>query len=269
MELARSKKGFTLPLVGTGTNTYGKVNNEYQGELNGDFTALESAIKNGYRLIDTAISYRNEAGVGETVANSGVPRDEFILTTKIPAKEEYLKDTQTIRETVEQSLKNLQTDVIDLYLIHHPIEEKETLKRTWKVLEEYVQSDQLTAIGVSNFSIEQLKEVQEIATVQPSVNQIQSNPTHWNDEVIEYCLEEGIIPEAWGPMKVTDEQKEKLNQIGDKYGKSWAQVVLRYQIQRGVVVIPKSHNPQNQISNIDVFDFDLTDEDQMKIRNLH
>lgn len=265
METVTLNNGEQLPLLGTGTNTYGKVNNDYQGELNGDFGALKSAIDLGYRLIDTAISYRNEAGVGETVANSQIPREEFYLTTKIPAKENYIKDKQAVRETIENSLKNLQTDYIDLYLIHHPIEKKQQLQLTWEVLEEYIETDQLKAIGVSNFSIEDLEVLNSFARVKPAVNQIQSNPVAWNDELIEYCLDHNIVPEAWGPMKTTEEQRETLSDIGDKYGKSWAQIVLRYQIQRDVIVIPKSHNPKNQQSNLDIFDFDLTDEDLLKI----
>jgi diketogulonate reductase-like aldo/keto reductase len=268
METIQLNNGHHLPLLGTGTNTYGKEENDYQGRLNGDFSALETAIKLGYRLIDTAISYRNESGVGKTVAESGLPREEFYLTTKIPAREEYIKSKDTVRTTLDQSLDNLQSDYIDLYLIHHPIEDKEQLKHTWEVLEEYVEAGKIKSIGVSNFTIDDLEYLQEIAKIKPSVNQIKSNPTEWNDELIEYCLENQIIPEAWGPMKTTEEQQERLAQIGDKYGKSWGQVLLRYQIQRDVIVIPKSHNSKNQQANFDIFDFDLTKEDIMKISSL-
>lgn len=265
METVTLNNEIEFPLLGTGTNTYGKENNEYQGELSGDFKALESAIELGYRLIDTAISYRNEAGVGETIAKSGVPREEFYLTTKIPPKEEYIKNRETVKATVENSLKNLQTDYIDLYLIHQPIKDVDQLKLTWEVLEGFVKDGKLRSIGVSNFSIEDLKTLDKFASVKPAVNQIQSNPTNWNNEVINYMLEEGITPQAWGPMKTTSEQQDKLEQISDKYGKSWGQVLLRYQIQRGVIVIPKSHNPKNQAANLDIFDFDLTSEDCLKI----
>lgn len=260
--------GVKSPVLGTGTNTYGKENNDYQGKLNGNFSALQSAIELGYRLVDTAISYRNEAGVGETVAKSGVPREEFFLTTKIPPKEKYIGNKEAVRATIDNSLKNLQTDVIDLYLIHHPIEEERLLQSTWEVLEEYTKVGKLKAIGVSNFSVELLETLKKYATIQPAVNQIESNPGNWNDEIIEYCLKNGIVPEAWGPMKTNAEQREVLNKVGEKFGKSWAQVLLAYQIERGVMVIPKSHNPKNQQANLDVFDFSLTDTDKIKISEL-
>lgn len=137
METVTLANGTKMPLVGTGTNTYGKVENQYKGDLNNDFRALESAIKAGYRLIDTAIYYRNEAGVGQTIKDSGIAREEFYLTTKIPEIEEYIGSKEIVEQALLKSLENLQTDYIDLYLIHQPIEDKKTLKRTWQVLESF------------------------------------------------------------------------------------------------------------------------------------
>lgn len=269
MEKVALTNGFEIPLVGTGTNTYGKENNQYKGNLNGDFSALKSAIEAGYRLIDTAISYRNEAGVGKTVAESRIPREEFYLTTKIPSDDAYIGSRELVEQTILNSLKNLKTEYIDLYLIHHPIESVEKLKYTWEVLESFVDKGQIKSIGVSNFTIEMLETVKSFARIQPAVNQIQSNPHTWNDEVIDYMKHNGIVAEAWGPLsRVTDEQKARLENIGENYGKNWGQVLLRYQIQRGVVVIPKSHNQERQISNLDIFDFDLTVEDAVIIKSL-
>ncbi|MEG0268406.1 MAG: aldo/keto reductase [Carnobacterium sp.] len=269
MENITLANGMSMPIVGTGTNTYGKVENHYNGALNNDFSALESAIKAGYRLIDTAIYYRNEAGVGQTVKDSGIDREEFYLTTKIPETDEYVGSKELIEQAILRSLENLKTNYIDLYLIHKPIEDKDTLKMTWKVLESFVDLGRIKAIGVSNFSIEQLEELKTIARIQPVVNQIQSNPSNWNKELIEYSQKNNILPEAWGPLsKVTQEQQAKLKEIGDKYGKNWGQVLLRYQIQRGVAVIPKSHNKERQLSNLDLFDFDLSTEDCMIIEKL-
>lgn len=269
MEKVGLANGIEIPIVGTGTNTYGKEDNQYNGELNGDFSALESAIEAGYRLIDTAISYRNEAGVGKTVAESGIPREEFYLTTKIPADDRYVGSRESVEQTILNSLENLRTDYIDLYLIHHPIDSIEKLKHTWEVLESFVDKGLIKSIGVSNFTIEMLKAIKDFARIQPAVNQIQSNPHTWNDEVIEYMKNNNIVAEAWGPLsRVTDEQKARLEQIGENYGKNWGQVLLRYQIQRGVVVIPKSHNKERQLSNLDIFDFDLTVEDTVIIKSL-
>lgn len=261
--------GLKMPLVGTGTNTYGKEGNEYNGELNGNFNALESAIESGYRLIDTAISYRNEAGVGETIAHSGIPREEFFITTKIPKEAAYGGSKERVEQTVLNSLDNLQTDYIDLYLLHYPAEEIAATQQAWEVLESLMDQGKLKAIGVSNFDVEQLKELQQFARIQPAVNQIQSNPHTWNNDVIEYMQKNDIAAEAWGPLsRVNDEQIAKLKKIAENYARSWGQVLLRYQIQRGVVVIPKSHNKERQASNLALFDFELATEDMMKIKSL-
>lgn len=269
METITLANGLEIPLVGTGTNTYGKEGNQYSGELNGDFSALEHAIQEGYRLIDTAISYRNEAGVGKTIADSGVPREEFFITTKIPAGDAYVGTKKAVEKTVLNSLENLKTNYIDLYLIHHPIEDKDKLKHTWEVLESFVDSGKIKSIGVSNFDIDLLKTVQQFARIQPVINQIQSNPHTWNNEVIDYMHQQDIVAEAWGPLsRVTDEQITKLNKIAENYGKNWGQVLLRYQIQRGVVVIPKSHNNERQTSNLELFDFELSDEHMIMIESV-
>lgn len=268
MEYVRLNNGTSIPYLGTGTNTYGKENNDYNGKLTNDFSALESAIKMGYRLIDTAISYRNEAGVGKTVKESGVAREEFYLTTKIPAGDPYIKDKETVENTLNQSLKNLDTDYIDLYLIHKPIKDDEKLKATWEVMEEYVNEGKIKTIGVSNFSNDDLEQLDKFATIKPAINQIKSNPTQWNNEWIKYMLEHDIRPQAWGPMKTTAQHKEVLNEIGESYGKSWGQVLLRYQTQRGIVVIPKSHDPKNQQANLKSLDFLLADEDIARIAQL-
>ena len=260
--------GYKMPIIGTGTNTYGKEDNAYQGELTGDFSELKNAIALGYRSIDAAISYRNEAGVGETIANSGIPREEFFITTKITNKDEYVATKDNVRETIENSLRNFHTDYIDLYLIHHPIENKEYFKQTWEVLEEYYEKGILRSIGVSNFDENLLREMEAFATVKPAVNQIQVNLKEPNSALIELLNKLNIVPVAWGPMKATDEQIEALTEIGAAHKKSCAQVLFRYQTQRGVVVIPKSHNPDNQASNLNLFDFELSDDEIKNIDQL-
>lgn len=257
-----------MPLLGTGTNTYGKVDNDYFGELNGDFSALESAIDQGFRLVDTAISYRNEAGVGHTVAETGVDRKDFFLVTKIPTDDEYVGSADKVRQTIDQSLENFETDYLDLYLIHHPLENDDQVKMVWQVLEEYVEAGKLKNIGVSNFDKEMIEAMKDYAKIMPAVNQIQINLEEKNEDLIDYLQEEGITPMAWGPMKASDDQKEALAKIGENYAKEWAQVLLRYQIQREIVVIPKSHNPKNQALNLDVLNFELSKEDCLKISDL-
>src|SRR5690606_6097645 len=143
--------GLEMPIVGTGTNTYGKENNDYNGALKNEIPELVSALELGYRSIDGAISYRNEALVGRVLAESNVPREELFITTKIPAREEYISSKDATRAAIDNSLKNFQTDYLDLLLIHSPIEDKELLKNTWEVFEEYYEAGKLKAIGVANF----------------------------------------------------------------------------------------------------------------------
>lgn len=272
MKTIKLNTGVDIPIVGSGTNTYGKEGNQYSGEINGDTTELESAIEAGYRHFDTAVSYRNESVVGEAVAKSGVDRSEFFLTTKLPTKpkhSEYRESEEKVRQTLDASLEALQTDYIDLYLIHDPWEDLEEVVEVWKILEEYVDAGKFKAIGVSNFNEEQLGYLLENSRIKPAVNQIVSHPGKWNHEIVNFSKENNVVPEAWGPLSgVSDEAKEKLEEIGKTYGKTWAQVILRYQIERGVIVIPKSHNPDRQKQNLDIFDFELTEEEVQTIEKL-
>lgn len=268
MEYVKLNTGEKMPLLGTGTNTYGKEDHVYTAPLTGDMADFENNIKIGYRLIDSAKSYRNEALTGESIAKSGVDREEFFITTKIHNTEKYVESEEAIRETIESSLDNFHTDYIDLYLIHHPIENKEYFKNTWQILEEYHKNGQIKSIGVSNFSEELLEELKEFAVVKPAVMQLEVNLEEKNQDLIDYLKKEDIQPMAWAPMSTSSKQKSALTKIGENYNKSWAQVLLRYQTQRGIVVIPKSHNPENQAANFDIFDFELTDDEMKEISEL-
>ncbi|MBM7665841.1 diketogulonate reductase-like aldo/keto reductase [Solibacillus kalamii] len=268
MEYITLNNGIKMPIVGTGTNTYGKENNDYNGALTNEIPELVTALELGYRSIDAAISYRNEELVGGILAESTVPREELFITTKIPAREEYVSSKESTRAAIDNSLKNFRTDYLDLLLIHAPIEDKEQFKNTWEVFEEYYEAGKLKAIGVSNFRKNHLDELKEFAKVKPAVNQIQINLKEKNEDLLALLKDEGITPVAWGPMKTEAHQEEVLDEIGKAYDKSGAQVLLKYQIERGVVVIPKSHNRENQAANLDLFDFELTDADVEKIENL-
>ena len=261
--------GNKIPVIGSGTNTFGKENRDYNGNINGDTTELEWAIENGYRHFDTAISYRNESVVGKAIAQSGIPREEFFITSKIPGSEPYNSNEEEVKKAVNDSLEALQTDYIDLYLIHHPWDDLDGIVAVWKTLEKFVDEKTLKAIGVSNFKTKELDYLIEHATIKPAVNQVESHPGHWNDEAIQYALIHNIVPEAWGPLtRVSDEAKKVLTEIGEPYHKTWAQVILRYQIERNVVVIPKSHSRVRQAQNLDIFDFELNPEDRLKIAEL-
>lgn len=268
MEYVTLNNGVKMPIVGTGTNTYGKENNMYNGALTDDIPELTSALELGYRSVDAAIMYRNEQLVGKVLAESDVPREQLFITTKIPADEQYISSKEATRAAINTSLQNFQTDYLDLLLIHFPIENKEQLQNTWEVFEEYYAAGKLKAIGVSNFEKHHLDELKQFAKVKPAVNQIQINLKEKNEELLALLKDENITPVAWGPMKMEPEQKEVLEQIGEAYGKSGAQILLKYQIERGVVVIPKSHNRANQQANMELFDFELTVADREKIKNL-
>jgi diketogulonate reductase-like aldo/keto reductase len=269
MKVVKLNNGLTMPILGTGTNTFGKENNEFYGKITYDTKELKSAIELGYRSIDTAIFYRNEAVIGKAVNESNIDRSEFFITSKIPANKEYTETKEVIEHHVEQSLKELDLGYIDLYLIHFPLETNEENLRVWKVLETYVDSGQLKSIGVSNFTIDQLSYLIKHARIKPVLNQFQSYPGKHQQELIDFCKENNVIPEAYQSLaKLDPKTKETLVELAKKYNKTWSQVILNYQINEGVVAIPKSHNKKHQFENIDVFDFELSKEDIEIIREM-
>lgn len=269
MDYVTLNTGILIPVIGSGTNTFGKVDHQYMGDINDDTSEILDAINLGYRHFDTAIMYRNETVVGQALKESGLPREDFFITSKIPGEAQYYQDEQAVHQGVKQSLSALDTDYIDLYLIHHPWEDSKQIQMMWQVLESYVDQGTLKAIGVSNFSPEQLTDLIAHSHIKPAVNQIESHPGKWNQSWIDFCHEHDVIPEAWGPLtRVSDEAKHALSTIGDYYGKTWAQVILRYQLDQHVVVIPKSHHHGRQKQNLELFDFELSDHDRKIIAML-
>ena len=269
MKNMKMNNGLTIPVLGTGTNTFGKEGNDFSGKITYDTKELRSAISLGYRLIDTAIYYRNEAVIGKAVRESNIPRDEFFITSKIPDGKEYTETNELVKHYVDQSLKELNIGYIDLYLIHFPLESNEDNLRVWRVLEEYVDKGLIKSIGVSNFNKEQLEHLLSHARIKPVLNQFQSYPGKHQQNLIDYCKENGVIPEAYQSLaKLDPKTKEQLVELAKPYNKTWSQVILNYQIQEGLVVIPKSHNKKHQQENMDVFNFTLTKEDMETIKNM-
>jgi diketogulonate reductase-like aldo/keto reductase len=258
-----------IPVVGTGTNTFGKEGNVFSGTITYDTKELRSAIELGYRLIDTAIYYRNEAVIGKAVKESGIDRSEFFITSKIPEKVEFSGTNELVRQYVDASLDALDLGYIDLYLIHFPLESNEENLRVWRVLEEYVNQGLIRSIGVSNFNEAQLAYVLDHCQIKPVLNQFLSYPGHHNQSLIDYCKANDVIPEAYQSIKKVEPQTiEVLHEIAKGYNKTWQQIVLNYQINEGMVVIPKSHNPKHQQENIEVLDFTLSADDQKQIKKL-
>lgn len=269
MKYLKMNNGLTIPVLGTGTNTFGKENNDFKGKITFDTKELSSAIDLGYRLIDTAIMYRNEAVIGKAVSEANLDRSEFFITSKIPTDEKYTKSDEAVRTYVEQSLKSLKMDYIDLYLIHFPLNNNEENLRVWRVLEEFVDEGKIKSIGVSNFNKDQLGYLIEHGRIKPVINQFQSYPGKHQQSLIDYCKENDVIPEAYQSLtKIDDNTKEVLIKIAKSYNKSWTQIVLNYQINQGMVVIPKSHNRKHQLENMEVFDFNLKLEDVEIIKKL-
>lgn len=226
--------------------------------------AVVTALKHGYRSIDTAAVYQNERGVGLGMKKSGVPREEVFLTSKVWTSDQGYKSTM---RAFEESLDRLQTNYLDLYLIHWP--KGKLSSETWKAMEELYEKGLIRAIGVSNFLVHHLEDFLPECKVIPAVNQIEFHPELIQPELLEYCRGKGIQPEAWSPiMKGKVLNIPVLQALAAKYGKTPVQIVLRWDIQKGVVTIPKSVKPERIISNADIFDFELSDEDMAKIDSL-
>ncbi|AXV41243.1 MULTISPECIES: aldo/keto reductase [Staphylococcus] len=227
--------------------------------------AVVNAIQAGYRHIDTAQSYMNETEVGEGIKASGIDRSELFVTTKVWIENVNYEDTL---KSIERSLERLQLDYIDLVLIHQPYND---VYGSWKALEELQENGKIKAIGVSNFGVDRVVDLGIHNKVQPQVNQIEINPFHQQEDEVQSLQKEGVLVEAWAPFaegKNNLFSNETLQNIGDKYGKSIAQVVLRWLVERDIVVLAKSVNPERMKQNLDIFDFELTDEDKAQIATL-
>lgn len=265
MQYIKLNEDVEISIVGSGTNTYGKEGNEYSGALRGDTEEIDWAIENGYRHFDSAQLYQNEEVTGEGLKKSSIPREEFFITTKLNTIEGY-KGSDWAHAEIEKSLEKLQTDYIDSFLIHFPLDDHDEILEAWGILEDYYHRGVFKSIGVSNFEAEHLDLILEKGNIKPVVNQIKSNIGNWADELIDYNKSHGIATIAWGPLGgIDDDAKAVLQDIGDKYGKTAAQVVLRYQLERDVIVIPKSHNKDRQAQSLDIFDFELTEDDRERI----
>ncbi|HWO98211.1 MAG TPA: aldo/keto reductase [Bacillus sp. (in: firmicutes)] len=227
--------------------------------------SVKAAIKNGYRSIDTAAIYRNEEGVGQAIKESGVPREELFITTKVWNAAQRADATL---EAFERSMTKLGLDYLDLYLIHWPVEGK--YKETWKVMENLYKEGRVRAIGVSNFQIHHLEDLMKDAEIKPMVNQVEYHPRLAQKELREFCRKNGIQLEAWSPLMQGELlNNETLKELAEKHNKSVAQVILRWDLQNEVVTIPKSTKEHRIIENADIFDFELTAEDMAKIDDLN
>lgn len=227
--------------------------------------AVMTALSNGYRSFDTAQLYNNEKVLGEAFVNSGVARQELFLTTKVSNLNQGYEQTL---KSFEQSLKDLQTDYLDLFLVHWPL--KNHFFDTWKAIEQLYETKMVRAIGVCNFHQSHFELLKTRANIKPMINQIEIHPYLVQKELIEYLNKEQIAIEAWSPLargRVVDEPL--LINIGQKYQKSSSQVTLRWHVQKDLIVIPKSVNPLRIAENMQIFDFELTDTEMQQIDSLN
>lgn len=256
MEYVTLSNGVEMPILGYGV---------YQVTKDECERCVLDALKAGYRSIDTAQSYFNEEEVGTAIIKSGVPREEIFLTTKVWL-EHY--GYEACKKSVENSLKKLQTTYLDLCLLHQPFAD---YYGAWRALEELYNEGKIRAIGISNFYPDRFVDFANFARIRPMVNQVETHP--YNQQVVakEFMDKYETQIEAWAPFGEGRGglfDREVLKTIGEKYAKSTAQVMLRWHIQRGVVVIPKSTHYERMVENLDVFDFKLSEEDMEKIAAL-
>ena len=229
--------------------------------------SVKSALKHGYRSIDTAAIYKNEEGVGQAIKESGVPREEIFVTSKLWNADQGYESTLKAFDT---TLEKLGMEYLDLYLIHWPVPSQGKYVETWKALEKLYKDGRVRAIGVSNFKTHHLKEVIKEGEITPMVDQVEFHPHLAQTELRDFCKQEGIQLEAWSPLKQGQLLDDPLlKEIGEKYGKSPAQVIIRWDLQSGVVTIPKSVHEERIVQNADVFDFELSAEDMEKINGMN
>ncbi|WP_075572449.1 aldo/keto reductase [Megasphaera coli] len=257
MENVTLKNGVQMPMEGFGVFT---VEDLAQCEQ-----VVLDAVASGYRLIDTAAAYFNEEAVGAAIRKCGISRDELFITTKL-----WVQDAgyEGAKKAFETSLKKLGLDYLDLYLIHQPFND---YYGAWRAMEELYEAGKIRAIGVSNFYPDRLTDLCINAKIAPMVNQVEIHPFFAQEEAIKVMKELGVVPQAWGPLARGGHNiftNTELLAIAEKHGKSVAQVVLRWNVQRGVVVIPKSVKKERMKANIDIWDFSLTDAEMAEISGL-
>lgn len=257
MKTVQVNNGIQIPILGFGV---------FQIPAEKTEKAVIDAIKAGYRHIDTAQSYMNETEVGNGIKNSGVAREELFITTKI-----WIENVSYdgVMNSFQGSLDRLGLNYVDLLLIHQPYND---VYGAWRAMEELLEEGKIRAIGISNFPVDRAVDLSLFNKVTPAINQIEINPFNQQTKAIEALKAEGIYPEAWAPFAEGKNgifENRILSEIGKKYNKSVAQVIVRWLVEQDIVVLAKTVNPERMKENLDVFDFSLTDEDKAAIATLN
>ncbi|WP_117168299.1 aldo/keto reductase [Paraliobacillus sediminis] len=229
--------------------------------------SVTSALEHGYRSIDTAAAYKNEEGVGKALAKAGIPREELFITSKLWNGDQGYESTL---KAFESSLQKLGLDYLDLYLIHWPVPAEDKFKDSWKAMEKLYKQGKIRAIGVSNFKEHHLDALIKDADVVPMVNQVEFHPHLDQKSLRDYCKKHSIQVEAWSPLKQGELLDDPtLKKIADKYGKTTAQVIIRWDLQSEVITIPKSVKEHRIVANAAIFDFELSQTDMDTINGLN
>ena len=257
MDTVELNNGVTMPIVGYGV---------YQIPDARECTrCVIDAIHTGYRLIDTAASYMNEAAVGQGIKDAGVPRDRLFVTTKLWVQDVGYERTH---RAIDNSLRRLQLDYLNLYLIHQPYGD---VHGSWRAMQEAYRAGRLRAIGVSNFEPDRLMDIAAFNEVKPAVNQVEINPFQQQEESVAFMRQLGVQAEAWAPFAEGRNnlfQNDVLKSIAQKHGKTIGQVVLRWVVQRGVIALAKSVRKERMAENFAIFDFELDSNDAARIARL-
>ncbi len=245
-----------MPLLGLGVyNMYGKEAEQ----------AVHDALEIGYRLIDTASMYNNEREIGNAVKSSPIARKDIFITTKVNNSDQGFDSTL---KAIDTSLGKLQMDYIDLYLIHWPIKSKR--KDTWKALEKIYAIGKAKAIGVANYVVPFLEELSSYSDIVPALNQVEFSPYLYPDELLAYCNRKGIVLQAYSPLVRGKRMNDpRLIRLAEKYGKTTAQIMLRWDLEVGVSTIPKSASHERLKENFDIFNFSLEEKDIQFMKTFH
>uniref|UniRef100_UPI004055EDF0 aldo/keto reductase n=1 Tax=Agathobacter sp. TaxID=2021311 RepID=UPI004055EDF0 len=258
MEYGTLHNHLKIPLVG-----FGVYRLESQEEMT---TAISHALKNGYTLFDTAQMYKNEAELGNALKAANAKREELFLVSKVDNGNQWYDST---KKSFMESLEKLQTDYLDLLLIHWPGKNKERTLSTWKAMEELYEAGKIKSIGVSNFEIHHLEHLIANSKIKPMVNQIEHTPYTHDEDLLAYCKEEQIQIMAWAPLLRGNMGNPIFLELAEKYQCTTAQLILRWNIQQGITVIPKSKNPSRIAENIDIFKFEILEEDMKTLSSLN
>lgn len=253
----RLNTGALMPQLGLGV---WQISNEQAADV------VRTAIKTGYRSIDTAAMYNNEEGVGEGIRRAGIPREQIFIATKIWHDRQ---GTESTMKAFEESQKRLGLDYVDLYMIHWPAPKQNTFVETWRAMARLKQFNRVKTLGVCNFKIAHLQRLMDETGIVPAVNQVELHPRYQQNALRDFHAKHGIATEAWAPLgrgAVLDDPV--ITTIAQKHGKTSAQIVLRWHIENSVIAIPKSVNPSRLAENLDVFGFELSDDDMAEIAKM-